>query len=237
MFLSIDRIIASWLHEISNNHTLSPRTISHLPTNQLTTPFMSPTLIIFIKNPELGKAKTRLAQSVGPERALQIYRALLGHTRELTKAVPAKRMLFYSSFVDTEDEWLPQDFDKYLQASGELGQRMEEAFRLAFAEQDGPVLIIGSDCAQLTTDIIQEGIDALAIHDFVIGPAEDGGYYLLGMRSFQPAVFQGIHWSTESVFAQTKDIIDRHGWDLKCLPVLSDIDYEEDWEKHGWEIP
>lgn len=198
---------------------------------------MSPTLIIFIKNPELGKAKTRLAQSVGPERALQIYEALLGHTRQLTQAVPAHRMLFYSSFVDTQDDWSAVDFDKHLQANGELGWRMEKAFHLAFEQQGGPVLIVGSDCAQLTAAIIQQGIDALETHDFVIGPAEDGGYYLLGMRSFQPAVFHGIQWSTAEVFSQTKDIIDEHGWTISLLPILSDIDYEEDWKKHGWEIP
>ena len=198
---------------------------------------MYPTLIIFIKNPELGKAKTRLAQSVGPEKALQIYLALLGHTREVAQAVPARRMLFYSSFVDVKDAWPAADFDKYLQASGGLGERMEEAFRSAFDEQQGPVLIIGSDCAQLTSTIVQQGIEALATHDFVIGPAEDGGYYLLGMREFHPEVFQGVRWSTASVFSQTEAIIQEHQWSLALLPTLSDIDYLEDWEKHGWEIP
>ncbi len=146
-------------------------------------------------------------------------------------------MLFYSSFIDGQDDWPAADFDKYLQASGDLGVRMETAFEQAFSEQQGPVLIIGSDCAQLTAQIIQEGIDALEEHDFVIGPAEDGGYYLLGMRAFHPEVFKGIAWSTETVFEQTNTIIANKDWTLKLLPTLSDIDYEEDWEKHGWEIP
>ena len=198
---------------------------------------MTPTLLIFIKNPELGKAKTRLAQSVGDERALQIYQALLGHTRSIAQQVPAQRMLFYSSFIDGEDQWPLTHFDKYLQASGDLGTRMTMAFEQAFEQGGGPVLIIGSDCAQLTADIIQQGITSLAENDFVIGPAEDGGYYLIGMQHFRPEVFQAIEWSTEQVFAQTQAIIEQHGWSLALLPTLSDIDYEEDWEKHGWQIP
>lgn len=195
-----------------------------------------PTLLIFIKNPELGKAKTRLAESVGPERALKIYEALLKHTCQLAQAVDAQRMLFYSAFVDEQDQWPNQDFAKHLQASGGLGERMTAAFAQAFAEGGGPVLIIGSDCAQLTPAIVEEGIKALVTHDFVIGPAEDGGYYLLGMRAFHPEVFQDIAWSTETVLPQTLEIISSNDWSHSLLPVLSDIDYEEDWEKHGWEI-
>lgn len=195
-----------------------------------------PTLIIFIKNPELGKAKTRLAKSVGPERALQIYQALLGHTCKIAQAVDAKRMLFYSSFIDEQDQWPAEDFDKHLQVSGGLGERMTTAFGQAFAEQSGPVLIIGSDCAQLTPAIVEAGIKSLQDHDFVIGPAEDGGYYLLGMRAFQPEVFLDVAWSTETVLPQTLEIIARNGWSHNLLPVLSDIDYEEDWEKYGWDL-
>lgn len=195
-----------------------------------------PTLLIFIKNPELGKAKTRLAESVGPERALKIYEALLKHTRQLSQAVDARRMLFYSAFVDEEDQWPSTYFFKYLQVSGGLGERMSAAFLRAFAAAGSPVLIVGSDCAQLTSAIVEDGIKALETHDFVIGPAEDGGYYLLGMRAFHPEVFQDIAWSTEEVLPQTLEIIRSNSWSHALLPVLSDIDYEEDWEKHGWEI-
>lgn len=195
-----------------------------------------PTLLIFIKNPELGKAKTRLAQSVGPERALKIYEALLQHTCQVAQSVDAQRMLFYSTFVDEEDQWPNQDFAKYLQVAGGLGERMAAAFAQAFAEGGGPVLIIGSDCAQLTPAIVEQGIQSLETHDFVIGPAEDGGYYLIGMREFHPEVFQNITWSTEEVLPQTLAIIGSRKWSHHLLPVLSDIDYEEDWAKHGWEI-
>lgn len=195
-----------------------------------------PTLLIFIKNPELGKAKTRLAQSVGPERALKIYEALLQHTRQLALAVDARRLLFYSAYIDEEDLWAKEDFTKYLQVAGGLGERMTAAFAQAFAAGGGPVLIIGSDCAQLTPAIVEQGLQSLETHDFVIGPAEDGGYYLIGMRAFHPEVFQNITWSTEEVLPQTLAIIGSQKWSHHLLPVLSDIDYEEDWAKHGWEI-
>jgi rSAM/selenodomain-associated transferase 1 len=194
-----------------------------------------PTIIIFIKNPELGKAKTRLASTLGPERALGIYIALLGHTRQVVSSVPARRLLYYSSFIDTQDEWSDRDFEKHLQIEGGLGEKMATAFQQAF-ETETPVLIVGSDCAQLTPDILLSAIDKLKTHDVVLGPAEDGGYYLLGMNRFLPELFQDIAWSTEQVFPQTLAIIEKLGASYGLLPTLSDIDYEEDWDKYGWEV-
>lgn len=194
-----------------------------------------PTLLIFIKNPEKGKAKTRLAQGVGEERALRIYQALLGHTRQVAQGVEARRLLFYSSFVDEQDEWPATDFDKRLQEGHDLGERMQRAFAEGF-RAGSPVVIIGSDCAQLTSELVEEAIAHLQRHDFVIGPAEDGGYYLLGMRTFMPAVFEDIQWSTAGVFAATLQRLHANNWTCQLLPTLSDIDFEEDWEKYGWEI-
>jgi rSAM/selenodomain-associated transferase 1 len=194
-----------------------------------------PTIIIFIKNPELGKAKTRLASTVGPERALGIYIALLGHTRQVVSSVPARRLLYYSAFIDNQDEWSSSEFDKYLQVEGALGEKMETAFQQAF-ETGAPVLIVGSDCAQLTPDILLSAIDKLKKHDAVIGPAEDGGYYLLGMNRFLPELFRDIAWSTDQVFPQTVAILETLGASYGLLPTLSDIDYEEDWDKHGWKL-
>lgn len=195
-----------------------------------------PTIITFIKNPELGKAKTRLASTLGKEKALQIYLALLGHTREVVSSITARRLLFYSSFIDTGDEWPATLFDKHLQINGGLGDKMAAAFKQAF-QQAGPVLIVGSDCAQLSSDILNEAIKQLRENDMVIGPAEDGGYYLLGMNQFQADLFKGINWSTAQVLSQTIAKIEKIEASYHLLPTLSDIDYEEDWEKHGWELP
>lgn len=196
---------------------------------------MSNALIIFIKNPEKGKVKTRLAKTVGDDQALRIYLALLEHTRRIALSLDAERYVFYSSFIAEDDDWLARDFRQALQASGDLGQRMIAAFQTAFQEHQ-KVVIIGSDCASLTSEMVEAAFQRLDEHDFVIGPAIDGGYYLLGMRSFEPSVFQDIEWSTESVFTETVARIKRLNKTYALLSELSDIDYEEDWAKYGWEI-
>lgn len=210
----------------------------------LISPYLSPkhltmnALLIFIKNPMLGQAKTRLAATVGDDRALQIYEALLGHTRQVSLQVEAERFLFYSHFIDADDDWSPRDFRKYLQATGDLGQRMTTGFQEAFAlPHIRKAVIIGSDCASLTPDIVAEAFRALDDHDFVLGPATDGGYYLLGMRSFHPEVFSGIDWSTEHVARQTLQAIAALGKSCAEVTTLSDIDYEEDWARYGWPLP
>jgi len=192
-------------------------------------------LLIFIKNPELGKAKTRIAKTVGDEKALQVYLELLKHTRKVATQVEANRYLFYSQFIDRNDDWDNALFDKKLQAKLDLGARMSAAFQKAF-EGNEKVVIIGSDCASLNIEMIKQAFQALETDDFVIGPAEDGGYYLLGMNNFQPVVFQNIEWSTEQVLPRTIEHIIDLDATYTLLPTLSDIDYWEDWLKYGWEI-
>jgi len=192
-------------------------------------------LLTFIKNPEKGKVKTRLAKTVGEDKALAIYKSLLDHTRKIALTTVATRFLFYSQHISTIDNWLTKDFIKLVQANGGLGFKMQEAFRHAFQTHQ-KVVIIGSDCASLTPSIVEEAFQQLDQHDFVIGPALDGGYYLLGMNAFYPAVFKGIIWSTETVLEETQKRILSLQKTSYLLPALSDIDYEEDWEKYGWEV-
>lgn len=191
-------------------------------------------LLIFIKNPIKGKAKTRLAATVGDNEALRIYLELLQHTRNIATQIDAKRNLFYAHFIDNKDEWNNSDFDKQLQINGDLGEKMTAGFQAVFEKKATKAVIIGSDCASLTTDIVTEAFAKLDTHDFVIGPADDGGYYLIGMRAFSPEIFENIAWSTEAVFPQTVDIITKNNKTYALLPTLSDIDYEEDWKKYGW---
>jgi len=192
-------------------------------------------LLIFTKNPEKGKVKTRLAATVGDDRALLIYKSLLAHTRGVAKSISAKRLLFYSETIAKDDAWASTDFEKHLQHSGDLGERISAAFETGFQE-GGPVLIIGSDCPQLSASIVNDAFAALKKHDFVLGPAMDGGYYLLGMQAFSPSLFQDIAWSTAEVAQETRKKIEILGASCHELPILSDIDYEEDWEKYGWKI-
>ena len=192
-------------------------------------------LLIFIKNPEKGKVKTRLAATVGDDKALAIYIALMEHTRNIALATNTNRLLFYSQHLNFEDQWSNEDFQKSLQVEGDLGSKMKAAFATAF-EHSQKAIIIGSDCASLNAEIVADAFAKLDDHDFVIGPAMDGGYYLLGMRSFEPAVFDDMEWSTESVFSDTVKTIEGLGKTYGLLPELSDIDFEEDWEKWGWEL-
>lgn len=192
-------------------------------------------LIIFIKNPERGKVKTRLAQTMGPDQALAVYRALLTHTRRLAESLDSHRLLFYSDFIDHKDQWPASSFQKFLQKGTDLGARMHQAFQTALLEHQKSV-IIGSDCASLTVDILREAFRQLDRHDFVIGPAQDGGYYLLGMKEEHPELFTDITWSTDSVLSSTLNRIEKLDKSCYHLPELSDIDYEADWEKYGWNL-
>jgi uncharacterized protein len=189
-------------------------------------------LIIFIKNPILGKVKTRLAASVGAQKALQIYDELCGITQNAAEQTSAKRHLFYSDFVVKTDKWLPVFFEKYVQLQADdLGERMSAAFETVFATAPplAKTIIIGTDCPSLSADILAQAFDLLDLHDVVIGPAADGGYYLLGMKTHCPELFADMVWSTNTVCAETVARAKALGLGVHLLPVLSDIDTETDY--------
>ena len=172
---------------------------------------------------------------MGEEQALRIYKALLEHTHRQALAVDARRLLFYSESINRNDDWKEPDFEKYLQEGEGLGERMSHSFEVAL-QQARSALIVGSDIAGLTSQIIEEAFQQLQFHDFVIGPAMDGGYYLLGMKAPTPTLFEGIEWSTPTVFAETVALIEGMGKTYALAPELSDIDYAEDWERYGWAL-
>lgn len=189
-------------------------------------------LIIFVKNEEAGKTKTRLAATIGDEQALEAYRKLLGWTVKQTRELDVIREVWYSRFVARDDIWETGDYKKQLQSGDNLGERMSNAFRKSFVEESfQKVVIIGSDCAELTSGVIEQAFQKLEDHEFVIGPAEDGGYYLLGMRSYHPEVFEEIEWSTGSVFQKTVEKIEGLGLGYTALKELNDVDTIEDWDR------
>lgn len=186
-------------------------------------------LMLFVRNPELGKVKTRLAASVGPETALDIYLHLLRHTRDITQHLPVDKTVYYTEKVEQNDLWPNAHYQKKLQhQEGDLGEKMKMAFEVAFAEGYTSVVIIGSDCLQLTSAIISQAFEALKSHEVVIGPALDGGYYLLGMKHLHPELFSNKRWSTEHVFPDTLYDIERLHLRHALLPPLSDVDNLED---------
>ncbi len=193
---------------------------------------MTSMLLIFIKNPRLGHVKTRLARTMGDEAALKTYQILLEKTRLAALSAPLRRLLFYSEQIEPSDAWDASVFEKRVQTEGDLGARMQHAFEQAFELGAEKVAIIGSDCPELTPAILQSAFDLLDQHDFVLGPTPDGGYYLLGMKQMESAVFQDIAWSTEHVLSQTVAVITAHQKTHVLLPVLSDVDTEADWRAY-----
>jgi rSAM/selenodomain-associated transferase 1 len=188
-------------------------------------------LIVFIKNPIRGKVKTRIAATMGEEAALMIYRKLLRHTQQVALSVSVTRFLYYGDFILLNDKW-DNGFQKRLQTQhADLGERMGDAFGQVFAEKYEKVVIIGSDCALLTPNMVQNAFDQLDAYDFVIGPATDGGYYLLGMCAAHSDIFKNIIYSTDSVLQKTIENIDLLQKTTFLLPTLSDTDDEKDWEK------
>ncbi|MBL4706410.1 MAG: TIGR04282 family arsenosugar biosynthesis glycosyltransferase, partial [Flavobacteriales bacterium] len=186
---------------------------------------------VFVKNSELGLVKTRLAKTVGDENALRIYKALIQKTKEVILNVSAQKSIYYSSYIDDYDQFDPKDFAKRLQMGDDLGERMKNTFEAAFNQGAEKAIILGSDCWQLRTDIIDQAFDALDRSDMVIGPAEDGGYYLLGMKKFIPEVFEDKEWSTSNVLVDTLLDIQKKGMTREILETLSDVDFEEDLPK------
>ncbi len=185
-------------------------------------------LILFVRNPVLGQVKTRLARTLGNEQALRIYRHLLAYTHSITKELDCDKFVFYADAVTDHDLWENDQYHKRLQSGAELGQRMQHAFTALFQAGYERVIIIGSDCLELTAEIIQKGFLQLEEKDVVIGPSLDGGYYLLGMKHLRPALFQGKTWSSASVLADTIADCLEHTLSHSLLPQLNDIDEEKD---------
>ncbi len=189
---------------------------------------MNTALIIFVRHPQLGTVKTRLAATIGDENALKVYQLLLQHTYDLIKNLPLHIYVYYAGEVMEKDLWSRENIFKKQQNGNNLGDRMGNAFTDVFLNGYEKVIIIGSDCYELTTAIIHRSIHALNENDIVIGPAKDGGYYLLGMKAPFKNVFENMEWSTATVFNKTMEKITADKMKVHILATLSDIDVEGD---------
>lgn len=185
-------------------------------------------LLIFVKHPVPGKVKTRLGATLGHKTAVAVYQQLLEYTCSISESVKADKAIWYGNDFPEEDLWSKAGYPRFGQEGDDLGARMQQAFEWGFAQAYKKIQIIGSDCASLTSEIINEGFSILDRHDFVIGPAEDGGYYLLGMNTPYYAVFRSRKWSTPQVLADTVEDLRMGGKNFLCLPTLSDVDTEAD---------
>ncbi len=190
-------------------------------------------LIIFVRNPILGKVKTRIAKDLGDDVALDVYKKLLSHTHSITRGLNIDLYVFYADFINNDDLWNSPTYNKELQNGMDLGERMKNAFELLFTNGYSRVAVIGSDCFELTQTIIEQALQSLNDYDAVIGPSLDGGYYLLGMNKFIPQVFANKDWSTETVFRDT--ILDLDYLNHRChlLQDLSDVDTAVDCKRYS----
>ncbi|MFL2570469.1 MAG: TIGR04282 family arsenosugar biosynthesis glycosyltransferase [Parvicellaceae bacterium] len=184
-------------------------------------------LIIFTRNPQLGKIKTRLAKSVGDNNALKVYLHLLEHTAFISSNLSVDKHIYYDSYIENNDIF-PDQYHKNVQQGEDLGIRMYNAFKDVFGQWAEKVVIIGSDCFELTSDIIDAAFDKLNSHEAVIGPAKDGGYYLFGMNLLKKEYFINKKWGTENVLLDTLLDFKSLGVDYFLLPALNDVDYKED---------
>lgn len=187
-------------------------------------------LILFLKTPRAGYVKTRLAQTIGPEKACAAYRELVEVVLGKVNGLDDVELRYAPD--DAEDEvrpWLKKGWTAGGQGEGDLGDRLARAVDAAFADGARRVVIIGSDCVEFEAEDIKAAFRELAQFDVVIGPAVDGGYWLLGLRAPQPELFSGVAWSTDQVLAQTLQSAKQLGLRIQLLQILNDVDTEADW--------
>ena len=183
-------------------------------------------LIIFARNPELGKVKTRLSATIGDDAALNIYKFLLEHTVSVTKDLKVEKQVHYSVKVRAHDIWDNTVYHKKQQYGKDLGDRMEYAFQQGFIEGFENIILIGSDLYDLSQLDLETAFSALKNHNFVLGPAEDGGYYLIGMKMIKSQLFKHKKWGSDTVLKETLYNLKNDSFQL--LALRNDIDYFED---------
>ena len=192
---------------------------------------MKRALIIFVKNAIKGKVKTRLAATVGDDIAFDTYQQLLSHTARVTNGISVQKIVYYSDYIEHKDGWNEEVYIKKIQIGNALGERMQNAIEHAFLIGNEHVAIIGSDNFEITTEIIEKAFQQLDFNDAVVGPALDGGYYLLALNAIQKELFQHIEWSSAKVLDQTLQVCKQLGLKTAKLQVRSDIDTEVDLKR------
>ncbi|MBC6475884.1 MAG: TIGR04282 family arsenosugar biosynthesis glycosyltransferase [Hormoscilla sp. GM102CHS1] len=193
-------------------------------------------LIVFTRYPEPGKTKTRLIDALGKEGAANLHRQLAKHTLRQVKSLvgwvsardPTLEVYFTGATEALMREWLGDNLVYHQQRNGDLGARMAQAFDRAFNTGAVRVAIIGTDCPSIDAKLLLYAFEQLHSTDLVLGPAADGGYYLIGLGRMVPELFTGIDWGTSRVLAQTLAQAQRLNLSLCQLPVLADIDRPSD---------
>jgi rSAM/selenodomain-associated transferase 1 len=189
------------------------------------------TVLVFVKYPALGRVKTRLAATVGAERAATLYRCWIGEVLGVLQPLRGQAQLiccFDGAPRESFGEWALLVDDWWPQPDGDLGERLAAGFQLALVG-GGPVLAVGTDCLELDLFLIHQAFTVLADHDVVFGPTPDGGYYLVGMAGDKRGVFASARWSCPETLGDHLVCCRERGWSYGLLPARHDIDTWEDW--------
>jgi uncharacterized protein len=196
-------------------------------------------ILVFTRYPEPGQTKTRLIPALGADGAAQVHRQMAEHTLAQVKHLQQSRAVeaeihFSGSNESQMQAWLGMGWNYHQQSEGDLGDRLISALTTSFQSGAEAALVIGTDCPGLNASLMATALDQLQTHDLVLGPATDGGYYLIGLKSLIPELFTGIPWGTDTVWQRTMAIAQELGLTVTNLPPLDDIDRPEDlsiWEK------
>ena len=186
-------------------------------------PIQHKALAIFLKNNVSGQVKTRLAKEVGHERAMQVYDRLCKHTLSVATKVNASVIGFYTNEIEAH----PVFDEVHLQQGSGLGERMKNAFEFLLNRYE-QVVLIGSDLPDLSAQLLQKAFELLQENDLVLGPALDGGYYLIALRAPQPQLFEDITYSNAHVLKRTLAIAKASHLSVGLLEPLRDLDTFED---------
>ena len=197
-------------------------------------------LIIFTRYPEVGKTKTRLIPAIGAEKAANLQRQMTELTLKKTEELKLKLDLnvyiyFAGGNQSLMKKWLGKDWLFKTQSQGDLGKKMYSAFTDSFAQGDKQSILIGIDCPSLSIEILATAFEAIKNHDLLIGKAEDGGYYLIGLNQLRYELFKNISWGTSQVFAETMTIAEKLNLSIYHLPILRDIDRPEDLQFYQYD--
>jgi len=190
-------------------------------------------LIVFTRYPKPGTTKTRLAKALGDFEAAAIQKKLTEHTilqvTKLMKLYPVSVSIYFDGGSREKiQEWLGPDYGYRDQGRGDLGQRLANAFAEAFTRKYKRIVIIGTDCPYLKAGHMKQAFDSLRQKDLALGPATDGGYYLIGLSREEKSLFKNISWGTDTVLAKTLNIAAERGLSIDLLETLSDVDRPED---------
>ncbi len=191
---------------------------------------------IFAKSPIPGTVKTRMRPPLSVEECLELYLALVRHTVEVVRSLDSpdiEKFVFLTGSPEDASRYamelgISEDVRIEIQSDGDLGNRMIHALEKQFRDGFLKVLFIGTDSPLLKAEDLEAAIEELTEHPVVIGPTEDGGYYLIGFSACLPSILRGIEWGSPLVYLQTLELLERHGLPWKRLKEGFDVDNFED---------